>query len=448
MLLPIALICVTWPSVSLQQKPSYEKYGNKPKEVEAFTCQKLSFSPVKNSVKEPLGMVSTVIGKKVYTEVSKTAPGSNILFSPLSIQTTMAMVTLGAGENTLYQLLHLFGLNAEKLVAIGGCLGMMEEYGKVLSSLSDADNVTLNVANALFVNQNFEILHAAKANLAQYFYTSFHPANFAQPKQAAKKINDFVKSATKNKIEKIVEKKSISTDTKMVLVNAIYFKGPWQNKFHKEATKKGTFHTEADGDVEVDFMRLESHLKSGSYQGMDSIALPYSGGKFTLYIVGHAFKYDSQYKKNKYNMKSSEEDLVETIKDTRAIAVLLDSEAMESFNTKLELPKFKIEKELNLNEILKAQGVTDLFSRMDADLPGFSAEKLYVTEAVHKAVLEVNEEGSEGAAATALHIELDSFAIDFDTKVAKLDRPFLFFIKHEESGMIIFQGKIANPNKN
>merc|ERR1711915_964725 len=288
---------------------------------------------------------------------------------------------------------------------------MMEEYGKALPSLSDADNVTLNVANALFVNKNFELFDVGKADLAQYFYTSLHPVNFAQPKQAAKKINDFVKSASKNKIEKIVEKKSISTDTKMVLVNAI-------------------------------------HLKGGSYQGMDSIALPYSGGKFTLYIVGHAFKYDSQYNKNKYNMKSSEEDLVETIKDTRAIAVLLDSEAMESFNTKLELPKFKIEKELNLNEILKAQGVTDLFSRMDADLPGFSAEKLYVTEAVHKAVLEVNEEGSEGAAATALHIVTDSLALDFDTKNAKLDRPFLFFIKHEESGMIIFQGKVANPNKN
>jgi len=441
MLLPIALICVTWPSVSLQQKPSYEKYGNKPKEVEAFTCQKLSFSPVKNSVKEPLGMVSTVIGKKVYTEVSKTAPGSNILFSPLSIQTTMAMVTLGAGENTLYQLLHLFGLNAEKLVAIGGCLGMMEEYGKVLSSLSDADNVTLNVANALFVNQNFEILHAAKANLAQYFYTSFHPANFAQPKQAAKKINDFVKSATENKIEKIVNDASISTDTKMVLVNAIYFKGPWQNKFNEEITKKGTFHTEAEGDVEVDFMSLESHLKSSSYQGVDSIALPYSGGKFTLYIVGHAFKSDT-----KYSMKGSEQDLEEIMKDTRAIAVLLDSEAMESFNTVLGLPKFKIVKEIPLKEILQTHGVTDLFSRRKADLSGFSAEELYVSEAAHKAVLEVDEEGSEGAAATALQIR--PVSADFDTKVAKLDRPFLFFIKHEESGMIIFQGKVANPNKN
>merc|ERR1711915_157691 len=215
-----------------------------------------------------------------------------------------------------------------------------------------------------------------------------------------------------------------SDDTKIVLVNAIYFKGIWKEEFDPEETTKGPFTTQ-EGTVQVEFMIKESEYRYRSHEGFDSVQLPYVGDKFS--------------------MKDLSELEAMVTQSVESAAAFLDSTSMAKQTINLQVPKFKIESSIPLQKIMSSQGVTALFDDEKADLTGFTKDKpLFVSDTLHKAVLEVNEKGSEGAAASAAIIT--SLRSSWEPMRLRFDKPFLFFIKYEPSATIVFQGKVANPS--
>merc|ERR1712098_111475 len=271
---------------------------------------------------------------------------------------------------------------------------------------------------------------------------SLVPTDFAKSHEAADKINGFVKTATKDMISELVTARNLNPLTAMVLVNALYFKGMWKNTFNKELTREGTFYTEADGEVKVDFMHMEASIKMGRINGFEVVALPYAGDRYTMYLMAD---HQGGHSRRAVMLRLFEKRLEDSITGEKILANSLNLKKLKMQTIKLEMPKFKIEQQIPLKDILMQYGVTDLFSDGLADLSGFTGGRdLHATDAIHKAVLEVNEEGSEGAAATAVILGIRSLR---KIPTVRFDSPFLFFIKDEESGIIIFQGKVANPSK-
>ncbi|MEE6526718.1 hypothetical protein FKM82_027511, partial [Ascaphus truei] len=239
-----------------------------------------------------------------------------------------------------------------------------------------------------------------------------------------KQINDYVKNKTNGKIEELV--RDLDEDTKMVLVNYVFFKGEWEHPFHPDSTRVSNFSVDEHTEVEVPMM---NHL--GLYKifrdlelGCEVIRLPYKNNTFMLLAIPELGK-----------MHALEEALsIETI--------IRWKNSTQTRLVELYLPKFSFSYSLKLNEILGDIGMTDVFSDQ-ADFSGITEDfKLKVSKAVHKAVLDVDEKGTEAAGATA--IEMVPMALFPSHRV---DRPFLLLICSQETNSILFMGRVVNPTE-
>jgi len=408
---------------------------------------------------DDLSKASAEMGMKLYGEEAKKTDG-NLLFSPFSIQSALSMVGVGAKGSSLLQIMSLYN-NVQNGNVVGSLEDMMDlknsgltidEMKELLKMafplLKTTENVTIETANSVFLAENFEILDSMRGDLQDYFNTSFISADFSRSKRAADQINGWVEEKTHDKIKDLIDPSSLNSMTKMVLVNALYFKGLWSSQFDAEDTEEGDFIL-ANGDtVKADFMTQVADFNVGHHEGHSFVALPYSGDKLVMYLftpnpLSDGWLRPSSDKKSEETVPLSELEKILTL-DPKIISDKLKMSSLDTRKLKLELPRFKIEATLGLAEDLKSLGVTSIFTAGEADLSGITGRKdLYVSDAVHKAMLEVNEEGSEGAAATA--VITMSRSLPLPPAQARFDRPFIFFIKDERSGMILFQGRVMNP---
>ena len=258
------------------------------------------------------------------------------------------------------------------------------------------------------------------------------------PEGARKEVNDWVDKKTKENIKNLIPEGVFNSLTVLTLVNAIYFKGIWQNQFARRATRSKDFFVSKKEKVKVKMMKLKTkfkHIANGGELGCQLLELPYQGEDLSMFIL---------LPQDKYGLTSVEASLTHD-KLQKAIAL---TQVQRSRGVKVYLPRFKMTQQFQLNELLAKMGAIDMFNANRADFTGISTgpERLHVSLVIHKAFVEVNEKGTEAAAPTAVVMKARSpFGGSAKIPVFCADHPFLFLLCHKKSGGILFMGRMMKP---
>lgn len=353
----------------------------------------------------------------IFRQLEQEDGDQNIFISPFSISTALTMTYQGAGSTTKEAMAKTLGYTGIDDAELN------KSYENLIRYLRQLDKkVELNIGNSLWVREGEAIKDEFLAVNREIFDAPVTPLDFSQAK-AADEINQWISDATKKKIEKMLEP-PIPANVIMYLINAIYFKGEWTQPFDPKQTFSATFQA-GDGSSSREVMMMSKNGKAeyGEGENYQAVRLPYGGGKAAMYCILpredisiHDF------------IAELDEEQWQRIRES----------IKEQDDVQLKLPRFKLEYGIkNLNDSLTALGMGEAFTE-EADFSGIR-DGLYISRVLHKAVIEVNEEGSEAAAATVVEIR-ESAAREPLTFIA--DRPFVFMISDDETGTILFMGKM------
>jgi len=302
----------------------------------------------------------------------------------------------------------------------------------IIPAIRSTDDFTIKIANKVFVNKNFSILRDFQEILRKSFHSDIKNMDFGNSEWAADTINNWVEDRTRNKIKDLIQPEMITEGTSIVLVNAIYFKSNWAKKFDRTEPMK--FQISPSSNTDVPMMRKTDNVFYASLDTLTStmIELPYKGDRIVMQVLLPNTKYVL-------------EDLEDKLKDVD-IHELFEKEKVKT-EVIVGLPKFKQENSMKLKKELSKLGCKNMFSAGLADFSGITSEKgLYVSHVVQKAFIEVNEEGTEAAAATgAVAVAYSSSFVYKHSFTA--DHPFIFFLRDKISGIVLFQGRVINPLK-
>ncbi|XP_037618839.1 antithrombin-III-like [Sebastes umbrosus] len=361
--------------------------------------------------------------------LSKT-PESNIFMSPISISTAFAMTKLGACNQTLQQIMEVFEFDTIKEKTSDQVHFFFAKLNCRLYRKKDATTELIS-ANRLFGDKSL-VFNETYQNISETVYgAKLLPLNFKEnPEKARVTINDWIANKTENLIQDTLPVGALDSNTVLVLVNTIYFKGQWKNKFDKDLVYQTDFHVSADRTCSVHMMYQETRFRYFTDDQVQVLEMPYRGDDITMVII----------LPRRDTMLSKVEDSL----DLKKLTGWLDQ--MTETTVAVHVPRFRIEDEFSLKEKLKAMGLTHLFSSEHASLPGMledGGEGLHISDAFHKAFLEVNEEGSEAAAATA--VVAIGRSINLDREVFVADRPFLLLIRESTINALLFTARVADP---
>jgi serpin B len=355
------------------------------------------------------------IFKKLYAEDA----GENVFISPFSISTALSMTYNGAQSTTKQAMAETLGYDGLTLEAVN------DSYKNIISYLHNADKkISLEVANSIWIREGEKIKEDFISRNMEFFNAEVDMLDFSQA-SAVDRINRWISDATNKKIDKMLES-PIPADVVMYLINAIYFKGEWSSRFKPEQTSDGRFTTAGGEKKNVKMMsKMEEteYLDTGEYR---AVRLPYGNGKTAMYCV----------------LPNEGTDINEFIggMDVQEWN-RIRQEVSKTDDVVLQIPRFKIEYGIKeLNDSLIALGMEEEFSA-NADFSGIRPG-LFISRVLHKAVIEVNEKGSEAAGVTVVE-KAEGAAMQPPTFIA--DRPFLFMISEEETGSILFMGILADP---
>ena len=342
-----------------------------------------------------------------FKEVNQSAgPDENVVASPYSAGAALSMLTEGAEGQTKEELYK----------ALNGCLfkGQVPDGG---------DSVVVKSANSVWVNDGFKVRDRYVDLLQTDYQAQVENRSFSDP-ATVRAINKWCSDNTEGKIEGIIDE--LTPADVMVLMNALYFNAPWEEKFDPMLTSKADFH--GVGSVaEVDMMYRKGRYNYVEFQGCQMIELPYLGSTYSMFVVLPPEGMDVNALIPYVN---------EYIYD-EAMSIL------EPTEVKFRMPKVKLETEIVLNDALKNMGVKKAF--FDADFRGISAMgPLVVSQVKQKCYIDVAESGTEAAAVTSVMVRLTSVRPETDVKTMTVDRPYVFFIADRENSDILFAGKIVN----
>lgn len=357
---------------------------------------------------------------EMYKKVGAAGEAGNIFFSPLSISTALSMTYAGARGETARQMADTLRF---KLAAPD----QHAAFGALAAALKpDNKNYRLEISNALWGQQGYAFQPEFIELVKKYYAGGFNTVDFAGATEASRlTINRWVEQKTADKIKDLLAKGSLTELTRLVLTNAIYFKGDWATKFKPEMTKPMPFHVSAEKTVDVQMMRQTGDFLFSENEDVKVLELPYVGKDLSMVLL-----------LPKTNMADLDAKL-----DAARLAEWTGQVTEREVD--IYLPKFKFETKYELQDLLSGMGMVDAFALPPADFSGISGQKdLYITKVIHQAIIEVNEEGSEAAAATAVIMGVKAV---LHKPVFKADRPFLFLIRHNETGSILFMGRVNNP---
>ncbi|MDJ0761833.1 MAG: serpin family protein [Myxococcota bacterium] len=358
----------------------------------------------------------------LYRQLQK-EPG-NIFYSPFSISVALSMTYAGARNETERQMAGVLGFDAQE--------AQHPKMSKTLSELNSIKKVKLFIANAIWpaiqypFNQDF-------IKIEKTHYKSFvRNLDFARKTEKSRKIiNTWVRRATKGNIENLIEPGILDALTRLVLTNAIYFKGKWEAPFNPDNTRPRPFNIAPEKTVKVPMMSQTGKFNYFDNDAIQAIAMPYAGDRLAMIAV---------LPKERDGLAKLEAEVT-----TTAVQTWVEKMAMQ--DVMVLFPKFKVASSFELSAALKTMGMTDAFSNI-ADFSGMldmtkakKEEELYISKVVHKAVVEVNEKGTEAAAATAVVMRKYGGAAQFFAT-----RPFLFFIRDTLTKEILFIGRMSDPN--
>jgi len=352
----------------------------------------------------------------------------NYMFSPMSIKMALALAANGASGETQEQILNSLGIsNLDKFNSVAS--NLIERY-------SQTDILSLNIANSIWMNK--DKTSQSFSNAYKKIATEYYDAEVKTVKNsnAVNEINGWVSDKTNGKIPTIIQD---ANDFWAMLINAIYFKGAWQDEFNVNATKPDQFNNADGTKITVDFMNMQKWFPYAETNSMQMIKLPYQNRVDKISDDGEYLgsdKYDdldvSMYLIMAENDINVEQELSAAIND----------EMFKSTYIKMSMPKFKIEYETSLNEILMHMGINTAFDEKNADFTKmFDKGNMWFTKTIHKTFINVDEKGTEAAAVTAIHMA--GSAMPPEPIELKLNKPFYFAIRDNTSGETLFMGRYA-----
>lgn len=352
----------------------------------------------------------------------------NLFFSPYSISTGLAMACAAARENTERQMartLH-FTLDQERLHPA------FAELRTMLENIQQAGNIKLSQANSLWPQKRYPFLPAYLSLIEQHYGVSITAVDYTSDpaRQAAcRAINAWVEEKTEGRISNLVSEANLDELTRLVLTNAVYFKGRWENEFEPERSKDALFFLSARKCVEVAMMDQTEHFKYAETDSAQIVELPYRDGEVSMLVV-----------------------LPRQIEGLAALERTLSVARLNAWrNTQTErrvnvmLPKFAMTFEAWLGKTLKAMGMAEALTWPGANFAGLDGDPnwFYIDEVIHKAYVDVDERGTEAAAATAVVMMLGGMPAP--PPVFRADHPFLFLIQENRTGSILYIGRVTDP---
>lgn len=352
----------------------------------------------------------------------------NLILSPFSISLALAMTYAGARgetESQMAQALH-FAPQEQLHPAFNSLDQTLTK--QTINLDKDQEPLQLNIANAVWAEQTFTFLKEYLDVIARNYGAGIHISDFINNAEPTRKeINNWVSDKTEEKIKNLLPEDSVGPDTRMVLVNAIYFKADWLDQFEEKDTREIPFNLLDDSQVTVPMMGQSMFIPYTSGDGYQAVELPYAGNTAAMQII------------------VPDQGRFEGIESALTVDLLNDiTSRLNQTSVILRMPKFEFESSFSLTDALKDLGMPAAFDRNSADFSGMTGDKdLFIGNVIHKAFVKVDEEGTEAAAATAVLMEGTGALMSDVTLV--VDRPFIFLIRDLQTGQVLFIGRVLNP---
>ncbi|XP_075168016.1 serine protease inhibitor 42Dd-like isoform X1 [Haematobia irritans] len=348
----------------------------------------------------------------------------NVVYSPASIQTCLALAFTGAEAETAQEMRKVLHLGE------GDRSQVAQNYGEFLKNTfknPKTNGAILRMANRIYVNQNLKISDNFNKIATEFFDAKAESVNFGNSQETINNINSWVEQQTESKIKNLLAPNSVDGDTSSVLVNAIYFKAKWKNPFSDVSTTKSNFKVNTKQEVQVDMMYQDNKFRYADLPEYNAKALEMSYEKSDLSML--------------VILPNEVEGLAKLESQLKGVDLNDITSKMYTADVDVFLPRFRIEFDIDLKEPLKKMGLTSMFSNAAnfSNLFAESSVQHKVSDVVHKAFLDVNEAGSEAAAAT--YLKLVPMSLNMDQKNFRADHPFVFAIRSNTE--IYFAGHVA-----
>lgn len=359
----------------------------------------------------------------LYSQLNKSEKG-NLFYSPYSISAALAMTYEGAKGQTADEMKSVFHFPENSV--------LRPNFAAIYNDINKgAKDYELRTGNALWVQQDFPLLSDYTSRVEKYYGGKAANLDFVKESEESRQtINSFIEEQTNNKIKDLIPAGLLNPMTRLVLTNAIYFKGTWQWEFDTSDTRNEDFKVTPDNIIKVPMMNMDPDKAKFNYADTGDaqiLELPYKGNKISMLV------------------------LLPT-KDLASIESSLTAEKLNEYKSKMKktkldsivLPKFEFDTKYSMKDTLSALGVPTAFSK-NADFSGMTGKKdLYINFVIHQAHIKVDEEGTEAAAATAVGMGLTAV---MPRNVFRADHPFIFVIQERDTGNILFLGRVTDPTK-
>ena len=374
---------------------------------------------------------NNAFGVALYREFAQAETG-NVVFSPFSLSSALALTATGARGQTEKELWQALQLDLPREGVAAGYAAIAAEFSRVTR---DPDLIKLTVANALWPQQGYALKPEFLDVARRQFGAEVAPLDYTQPAAAAERINEWITAKTAGLIPSLVEPAQFGPLTRLTLCNAVHFKAAWASEFAEAATKPERFTLLDRSRIEVPTMKRTAWFQMASVDGCRLLRMPYAVGAFEFVVV----------------LPKAVDGLgeIERSLDRQRLQRWMERlEEAKSQYLALELPKFRTSAQPDCMAALSRFGVKAAFDPAAADLSGISSEPGFsIGDVLQKAVIDVNEQGTEATAATIITcVTLGIGKPKLPTPIPfKVDHPFLFFIRETRTGVILFLGRIVDP---
>jgi len=376
-------------------------------------------------VNEPLMAATSRFAFKLYSQLQKQNTNTNLFVSPSSVMFALAMTYNGAEGKTREAMARTLEIEGLSLSEVNSGFAELQRAAGVADP-----KVQLKIANSLWARQGFTLKPEFVERSKQNYAAEVTSLDFNNP-AAPMTINSWVKNKTDNLIDSIVDR--IDSNNILFLINAIYFKGQWKNEFEKAKTKDEDFQLPNGQQKKVPMMSQSGQYRYLRGEDFQAVTLPYGNGRINMYV----FLPDKGTSLEAFEKKVTFGNWEGWMKSLRFEPGTV------------MLPRFKVEYQTDLNDVLKALGMAEAFDPNVANFSGIAATnsgaRLYISEVKHKSFAEVNEEGTKAAAVTSVGVAVTSVQIPREPFMMKVDRPFFFAIRDDATGAILFMGSIVDP---
>ncbi len=356
---------------------------------------------------------------------------SNFVFSPISISTAVAQIYIGSEGQTKREISDVFYFNDDVQLFKES----FNNYSNKLFEYDDSLSINLSNANSIWIDKNINLKNDYMVDLSYYFNSEVFELDFENKTESVKKANSWVTDNTNGKIEKVLSVNDLTKNTSLLILNAIYFKDRWKFEFKKESTKDDDFFLLNGESTTTKMMNNTSNYGYSANENYESLLLPYNTENFSMLVL-----------------------LPREIDGLTDLEINIDDINIKDLLTNiiirkihLSLPKFKFQFSFDdLKDILSDLGMSNAFDRGYANFKKIYDEEnknLYIEDVKHKAFIEVNEEGTEAAAVTAIIGGISTTSIKQQPLKVKIDHPFLFFIVEKNTKSILFIGRVLNPEE-